>query len=184
MISKKTAWIRTKLKEQSERPCVQPKQYVSGETFAYLGKHYRLKVVSGKNSSVKLKKGYLVVTAPNEENRHDTIRSLLENWYQAHAEVRLKDKSERLAKVVGVSPSSVAVKTYKSRWGSCSIKGDLTYNWKIILMPHRIIDYVVIHELCHLLEHNHSPQYWKHVERHIPDWKDCRRWLKSNPVTF
>ena len=112
----------------------------------------------------------------------NTIRSLLEHWYRSLAEKRLGEKTVRLAGVIGVNPASVTVKNYKSRWGSCSTKGDISYNWRIILAPHSIVDYVVVHELCHMLEHNHSSKYWKHVERHVPNWRECRQWLKHNEL--
>lgn len=184
LIAKHTVWIKTKLKEQSERPAPKPKEYVSGEAFPYLGRNYRLKVVTGDSPSIRLKNGYLVATVPEREANQRTIKCLLESWYRSHAEVRLREKTKRLSKLVGVTPSSVSVRNYKSRWGSCSSKGDITYNWRIILAPHRIVDYVVMHELCHLLEHNHSPKYWQHVARHVPDWKERREWLRSNPIVL
>ncbi len=185
LVAKRAPWIKIKLKEQSERPVLRPKEYVSGETFPYLGKNYRLKVLSGDAPSIKLRGGYLQATATKtDKDPQQTVRSLLERWYRSHAERRLGEKTERLAKVVGVTPNAVVVKNYKSRWGSCSVKNGITYNWRIILAPHRIVDYVVIHELCHLLEHNHSPRYWKHVERHVPDWKDCRDWLRGNHLVI
>ena len=179
LITKRTPWIKTKLKELSDRPNIKPKKYTSGETFPYLGKNYRLKVDRGSENSVSLKGGYFVTTISNNDNQQSTVRSLLEDWYQTHAEIQLRAKTLRLASIVGVTPTSISTKPYKSRWGSCSVSGDITYNWKIILAPHRIVDYVVIHELCHLLEHNHSPRYWKHVERHV---SDCgrRKWLTDN----
>ena len=180
LIGKRTPWIKSKLKEQSLRPSSKPKEYVSGETVPYLGKNYRLKVVEGKIPSIKMVGGYLVATILNcERNRQDAVKSLLEDWYIRQAKRRLKEKTDRLSKIVGVNPKSVSIKNYKSRWGSCSSNGDLTYNWRIILAPHRIVDYVVVHELCHLLEHNHSPRYWRHVEHHVPDWRDCRDWLRK-----
>lgn len=183
LISKRTPWIKTKLKEQSLRSSPKPKEYVSGETVPYLGKNYRLKVIEGDVLSIKMVGGYLVAIVLNgEQNRQDVVKHLLENWYIRQAKRRLKEKTERLSKIVGVTPMSVSVKNYKSRWGSCSISGELTYNWRIILAPHRIVDYVVVHELCHLLEHNHSPRYWRHVEHHIPDWRNCREWLKGQSL--
>ncbi len=180
LITKRTLWIKTKLKEQSLRPVSKPKEYVSGEAVPYLGKNYRLKVVSGDAASIKMKNGYLIATFPEgASNQQKHIKSLLEDWYQEHAQICLRQKTERFSKIVGVTPKTVSVKNYKSRWGSCSSNGELSYNWRIILAPHRIVDYVVVHELCHLLEHNHSPRYWKHVERHVPDWKECRDWLKN-----
>jgi predicted metal-dependent hydrolase len=95
---------------------------------------------------------------------------------------RLIDKTKRFAKVIGVNPNSITVKDYKSRWGSCSVQGDISYNWRIILAPHSIVDYVVVHELCHMLEHNHSSKYWKHVERYMPNWRECKDWLKQNQL--
>lgn len=185
IVTKRTPWITTKLKEQADRPVVKPKEYVSGESFPYLGKDYRLKVTKGDKPSLELIGGYLQAIVSEADPTPDaTAKFLLMSWYQHHAEVCLGKKTERLARIVGVKPNSVAVKEYKARWGSCSVKGDIKYNWRLILAPHRVVDYVVIHELCHMLEHNHSPQYWRHVERYVPDWKECRDWLKNNLVVF
>jgi predicted metal-dependent hydrolase len=184
LITQRTPWIKTKLRELSERPEFKPKEYVSGETFPYLGKNYRLKVVQGDDCLVRLKNGRFIATISNSDDPQSLVKELMSEWYQNQAEMRLREKTERLAKVVDVAPRSLAIKTYKSRWGSCSARGDITYNWKIILAPHRIVDYVVVHELCHLLEHNHSARYWKHVERYVPNWRDCKDWLHKNAVSF
>lgn len=181
LITKRTPWIKTKIKETLERPTFKPKEYVSGETFPYLGRNYRLKVTQGTETSIKLKEGYLYATTLTTDKAADeTIRSMLVSWYRQHAETRLGEKTNRLANIVGVQPTSIKIRDYKSRWGSCSNTGEISYNWRVILAPHRIVDYVVIHELCHLLEHNHSPRYWKHVERCVPNWRDCRNWLRTN----
>lgn len=187
-IVEKTTWIKSKLREQAAIPVPKPKEYVSGECFAYLGRNYRLKVVRSAASHpvpVKMRHGYLVATVPEAAgNAAAIVRGLLADWYRSHAQQRLEEKTARLAKVTGVAPGSVSVRNYKARWGSCSVDGHITYNWQIILAPHRIVDYVVIHELCHLLEHNHSPRYWRHVERCMPDWRQCRDWLRANPLVF
>ena len=183
LVTKRTPWIKNKLREQSDRPITPPKEYVSGETVTYLGKNYRLKVLIGEQPSIKLRRGYVEATVTKTDlDTKNTIRSLLEHWYRSLAEKRLGEKTARLAGVIGVNPASVTVKNYKSRWGSCSTKGDISYNWRIILAPHSIVDYVVVHELCHMLEHNHSSKYWKHVERHVPNWRECREWLKHNEL--
>lgn len=183
LLTKRTPWIKKKFQEQVDRPIPKAKEYVSGETFTYLGKNYRLKVLKGSSSSIKLKRGYLELTLLEADNDpKTTIRLLLKEWYKAHAKKRLIDKTKRFAKVIGVNPNSITVKDYKSRWGSCSVQGDISYNWRIILAPHSIVDYVVVHELCHMLEHNHSSKYWKHVERYVPNWRECREWLKHNEL--
>ena len=81
---------------------------------------------------------------------------------------------------MNVEPLSIRVKNYKSRWGSCSAKGDISYNWKIIFAPSKIIDYLIIHELSHLVFFNHSKRFWLKVEEYQPDFKENRKWLKDN----
>ena len=108
------------------------------------------------------------------------IRNALVRWYRHHAESKLQAKVARYSSIVGVEVVSVGVKSFKSRWGSCSAKGRIDFNWKIIMAPNRMVDYVVAHELCHLKHHDHSNKFWKEVERVIPDYLDCKQWLKTN----
>ena len=181
LIIKRSSWIKKKLREQSLRPTFKPKKYVNGETVHYLGGDYCLQVVAGDQASIQIVDRYLVVTVLHcEKDEAPRVRLLLEGWYQGQAFLKLKERTESFTKIIGVTPKSVKVKNYKSRWGSCSISGEITYNWRIVLAPHRVIDYVVVHELCHLLEHNHSARYWRHVEQYAPDWKICRKWLKHH----
>ena len=174
LIQKRTPWIRKKLREQSKAIVPKPKEYVSGENFTYLGRNYRLKVMWGNDHGVKLKGGYLEVGVSKEKD----IRDSLVQWYETRALIRLTDKTKRYCKIMGVSPNLISVRDYKSRWGSCSSKGAITYNWKIIMAPHYIVDYVVVHELCHLKHLNHSPTYWRSVKTEIPDYDSCRQWLR------
>ena len=181
LIEKKSPWIKRKLKEAELAAPPKPKELVSGETFSYLGRNYRLKVLPGNSSSLKLRGGCLEASISGfSKTQEEEVRSLLVDWYHRHAQERLEEKTHRYAKVLQVEPNCVSVKDYKSRWGSCSTTGDISYNWRIVMAPHRIVDYVVVHELCHLLEHNHSAVYWRHVERIIPDFQECREWLKQN----
>lgn len=180
LVTKKTRWIREKLELHRDVSPFNPKEYVSGECFTYLGRNYRLKVVSGKSKSVKLKNGSLVVTLPDGSKSSDRVKNALTEWYRAHAKQKLKDKVERYAKIIGVTPSSVDVKTFKARWGSCCKRGVIQFNWKIIMAPNRIVDYVVVHELCHMKQHNHSSQFWKLVEKVIPEYVESKEWLKKH----
>ncbi len=181
LIARKSPWIKRKLKDAELKAPPKPKEFVSGETFSYLGRNYRLKILSGDAPSLKLIGGYLEVSIlGSSKTQEEEIRSLLVDWYRIHARERLEEKTRRYARILQVEPNCVSVKDYKSRWGSCSTTGDIYYNWRIVMAPHRIVDYVVVHELCHLLEHNHSPAYWRHVERIIPDFQECREWLKRN----
>ena len=178
LIKKRMPWIRKKLQEESKIVIPSIKEYVSGESLTYLGKNYRLKIITNSKRSVKLIGGYIEVSVPKKSP--STIKNMLTQWYIDHAIERLKDKTDRYANIIGVSPSTVSVRDYKSKWGSCSSDGNISYNWRIIMSPHRIVDYIVIHELCHMLEHNHSKNFWQHVSNNCRDYKECRDWLKIN----
>jgi len=180
LVTRKTRWIKEKLQIHENSIFVRPKEYVSGESFTYLGHNYRLKVKTAPAPSVRLLGGRLVVALPDGDNRRERVRMALTAWFREHAEAKLREKAERYAKIVGVTPSSVGIKTFKSRWGSCTIGGRILLNWRIIIAPNRIVDYVVVHELCHLKQHDHSPAFWRCVERVIPDYQECREWLKVN----
>lgn len=183
LINARKPLIRNKLRLHAEHQPVKQKEYVSGECITYLGKNYRLKLTSDGPDQVKLRGGYFglgVNSDHHTEERQVFVRKSLIEWYRVHAEKRLAEKTRRYGEILRVKPNTVSVTEFKSRWGSCSIKGDVGYNWKIIIAPHNIIDYVVVHELCHLIEHNHSPAYWKCVERIMPDYRENKEWLKVN----
>ena len=181
LIKKRAPWIKEKLKEYSKRPQAVTKKYEDGEIFSYLNRNYELKIVESDEEAVKLKNGCLVVSICKEDfGKNIKVQNLLTDWYRNHAHKYLQERTDKFANIIGVSPSSISVKNYKSRWGSCSINGAIDYNWKIIQAPKKIIDYVVVHELCHLIEHNHSPKYWSYVEKFMPNWKESRDWLKEN----
>jgi predicted metal-dependent hydrolase len=138
-------------------------------------------VLPGQVAPVKLKHGYLQVTVtPDQKSDQQLIRQRLRDWYLHRAIDKLEQKSIKYSEQMGVQPTQIKVKEYKSRWGSCNTRGEISYNWKIIMTPHRIVDYVVIHELCHLIHHNHSPEYWHQVRSIVPDYQEKRDWLKTN----
>ncbi len=180
ILKDKKSWISNKILLHREALPVNAKEYVSGSSFSYLGRNYRLKVNRGHFAPVKLIQGRLVVSVPNGREQPHMVRNALVRWYKHHAELKLQLKVERYAPVVGVELNGMGIKSFKSRWGSCSAKGYIDFNWKIVMAPNRIVDYVVVHELCHLKRHDHSPQFWKAVERVMPDCLDCKEWLKAN----
>jgi len=183
LLNKRKLWIKRKLELEAKIVVANPKEYVNGENFTYLGRNYRLKLIYAKKPDVKLKGGYLEVYHPKNFNSQN-VRDLLVVWYESHALERLKEKTDRYAKIIGVRPVSISVKDYKSRWGSCSRDAEILYNWRIIIAPHKIIDYIVVHELCHILEHNHSKQYWRNVSNNFDNYIECQNWLKFNGRTL
>lgn len=180
ILAEKRQWIREKILLHLEASPINVKEYVSGEAFSYLGRNYRLKVEQGPFAPVKLKNGRLVVTTPYGSKQPHMIRNAITRWYKHQASNKLRIKVDRYSSIVGVHPMGVDIKSFKSRWGSCTANGRVEFNWKIIMAPIRMVDYVVVHELCHLKQHDHSPAYWREVERVMPDYKECRKWLREN----
>lgn len=101
-------------------------------------------------------------------------------WYRIRAKENIESRVKVFAAKIGESPNKVTIKAQKTRWGSCSSLGNLNFNWRLIMMPQKIIDYVVVHELCHLKEMNHSSAFWNRVEEIMPDYRNRRKWLKNN----
>lgn len=175
LINKRLAWIKNTLVAQAKVGKPKVIEYVNGESFPYLGKNYRLKIVKGEEPAAKLSSGYLSVTA----NSTEAIKEAIKQWYFRLAQKRLVEKTTRFSEALGVSPRSVSIKDFKTKWGSCSKNGDIAYNWKIIMASNNLVDYVVIHELCHLKELNHSAKFWKLMDRYKPDWRECKLKLAS-----
>ena len=181
-LQRKRPWIRSKVAEIRRLPPHRSKELVSGESFPYLGRHYRLKIQEGHQVGVCLSGGTLRATIrPTEqgEQRETRIQQYLQNWYRSRALKRLQEKTDRYAEQIGVSPTGVSVRNFKSRWGSCDKQGQVVFNWNIIKAPHAIADYVVVHELCHLIHPNHSKEFWQVVSRHDLAYAEHRQWLKE-----
>ena len=111
-------------------------------------------------------------------------RAGLEKRYRQAAKEYIPKRADYYAQLLGVTYERIRIAEQKTRWGSCSSKGTLSFNWKLMLAPPKVLDYVVVHELCHLIEMNHSPRFWKQVENVIPDYKEYRKWLKENGITL
>jgi hypothetical protein len=180
LLKEKRQWIKEKILLHRQALPVSAKQYVSGESFPYLGRNYRLKVERGNFAPVRLLSGRLLVVLPQGVEQPHMVRNALVRWYKRLAAQKLQEKVKRFAPMLGVEPVGVSIKTFKSRWGSCSAKGRIDFNWKIMMAPNRIVDYVVVHELSHLKQYDHSPKFWKEVERVMPDYAECKEWLKVN----
>jgi predicted metal-dependent hydrolase len=187
ILKQKRPWIRTKVAELKRVPPHRSKELVSGESFPYLGRNYRLKIQEGHQVGVCLSGGYLKATIrPTEqgEQREARIQQYLQNWYRSRALDRLQEKTDRYAKQIGVMPTGVSVRNFKSRWGSCDKKGQVVFNWNIIKAPHSVVDYVVVHELCHLIHPNHSKEFWQLVGRHDTNCAEHRQWLKERGTSL
>ncbi|WP_166636453.1 M48 family metallopeptidase, partial [Fonticella tunisiensis] len=156
VVMKKAGWILGKLKLVREiSKEIREKEFVSGESIEYLGRRYRLKVIEGgiKGVNVRLFRGKFEVTVDSKlekDKRQELIKAELIKWLKEQAKVKLKERTEVYSKKLNLVPNRVVVKEQKSIWGSCSSRGNINFNWRLIMAPLSVIDYVVIHELCHL----------------------------------
>ena len=183
ILKSKSKWIKKKLFLQSKITSFRNKEYVSGEDFLYLGRHYRLKVIMGQKYNTEFKDSYLKVTVKNKSNTQK-IKRLIKKWYLEKAQLHLNKMTLDLSKELGVNFHSAKVRNYNSRWGSCSSTGKIFYNWRLIMAPVKIINYVVLHELVHLKEHNHSKRFWKLLKSYYSDLDYAKQWLVYNGHTL
>ena len=161
------------------------KQFVSGESFPYLGRYYRLKVrkqLPDDEKKCRLVNGRFLVEGDGHsesENSSSTVKRALIEWYIGHAEEKIEERVNRFAPLIGKWPVSIKIKNQEKRWGSCSRGGIIRFNWKIVMAPISVMDYVIAHELCHLIYPHHSIQFWQKVQSIIPDYEKKRHWLKE-----
>lgn len=182
MVDGKSDWIRTKLEQQSRFPAAKPKHYIEGDIFTYRGADYSLRLINNPLPLVVLTDTDIIVST--YRIRHsDTVTGIkrrLETWYRQQAQTVIAERVAHYAQQMDVRPASIATRTYKSRWGSCNTRGDLSFNWKLIIAPSEILDYVVVHELAHIRQHNHSPAFWHEVACILPEFKAAKLWLKQH----
>ena len=173
LVAEKNAWIRRKITEIRERPVAGKKRFVEGEEFLFLGKKYPLKITGNPLPGIELS-GNLCVSGKTGQEIH----ALLTGWYKMQAGKIIGDRCLTYAKIVGRTPASVRISPATRRWGSCSSRGTLCFSWRLILAPPEIIDYVIVHELIHLIHHNHSKRFWDTVGSVMPDYRERKNWLK------
>jgi predicted metal-dependent hydrolase len=180
MLAAKNTWLVKQLDKLSAL-AANPinKKLAHGAQILYLGKPKTLHLTSsGKKTSVTLQAG--TITVQLSETSPLPLSAVLFEWYAKNAGNTLAEKTRYWAKLIGVQPIRVTIRDQKTRWGSCSTRGSINYNWRIIMAPVEIIDYLVVHELCHLRHPNHSANFWQLVGQFIPDYKERRHWLREN----
>ena len=108
----------------------------------------------------------------------------LERWYRRQAKAEIAPRLDRAAAALGTTYTALTIRNQRTRWGSCSSTGAMSFNWRLLLAPEEVLDYVIWHEACHLVHLDHSPRFWSLVERHVPDYEHPRRWLRRHGATL
>jgi predicted metal-dependent hydrolase len=179
-VKKRSAWIYrqySNFKRQLEQ--LTPRNYISGESHHFLGRKYLLKIIEipYAKPEVKLLCGKLEITINNKSKKD--IKTLLREWYRKKAKELFKRRLEMLLSQVSwlSKPPKMQVKIMQNRWGSCSVNGKLTLNLHLIKASYECIDYVILHELCHIAEHNHSHKFYRLMKRMMPNWELVKKKL-------
>lgn len=149
--------------------------FASGKSIPYLGKNYKLDVADKEFDGIMFN-GKFLISRPHQADG----KTLLEQWYKQKAKEKIAPIAEQYAQILGVSYNSILISDLKYRWGSCTLKGNLNFNWRLIKTPQYVIKYIVIHELAHLLELNHSERFWNIVKIQMPNYLEAKEWLKEN----
>ena len=180
VLKKRAEWINKKIAFYKEHQVQIPKEYVSGENFCYLGRNYRLKVIESKSEGVKLQRGYLQIFVKDTANLSKK-RRLLKEWYLVKAEQHFQKAIKKYQAIVKKEIANVRIREMKTRWGSCNpVKGYIHLNSELIKKPTECIEYVVFHELAHLVHVDHGSQFYNYLNLFMPDWKRRKNRLESS----
>jgi predicted metal-dependent hydrolase len=174
-IKKQHGWIRKKVAEMKERPQVVVHAYEEGEIFWFLGRPYPLHIVDDGRAVIERTDRLCISRALMPD-----IRLRLKHWYTEEAAKEIHSRCMWFSMMTGYSPTSVRITDARQRWGSCTYKGGLNFSWRLIQAPLEIVDYVIVHELVHLRQPDHSPKFWAKVEVLMPDYQRRRKWLREN----
>ncbi len=222
ILQEKEDWVIKKQDEIKKKIIFnQPKQFIIGEKFLYLGKYYKLYIANNQKATLEISsyeednnqkkmienfatgltpllqnQDFFLSTNHNSLNKFPIngqflikeeyskkakdIEKALSNWYKRKAINLFVSRVKNYADKHNLKFNKIRISSAKSRWGSCNSIGNLSFCWRLIMAPFEILDYVVVHEVCHLIEHNHSRKYWDNVESIIPNCKIYRKWLKEN----
>lgn len=177
VMSNKIAWIfkKQQIARQTFKPRI-AKEYVNGEGFLYLGEMYKLFLTQSADVPVVFDGKEFIFWEKHIANANDYFIS----WYKQQAKSVITERAGRFAQEAGATFKNIKINDAKKRWGSCSSSGNLNFSWRLIMAPIKVVDYVVVHELSHISEKNHSKQFWAKVKTLMPDYQEQRKWLREN----
>ncbi|WP_245592121.1 M48 family metallopeptidase [Clostridiisalibacter paucivorans] len=180
VVKSKAKWITRKLFEFKDVEYIRrKKEYVNGESFMYLGRNYALQIIMNKDikeSITRLYQGKFYIET-NTKNQ-DKLRQSMERWYREKTLEKAIERIQYYKSYFDLTPNVVRVKEQKKRWASCSSKRNLNFNWRCSMAPSNVLDYIVVHEMCHMVHFNHSKAFWNLVGKIIPDYKERKEWLR------
>ncbi len=182
LVASKRFWIYRNLAEWRDlNATAVVREWVNGEAFLYLGRSYRLSLQTDQECDLKLKEGRFCLNRDLiDKFGVGAAKKAFETFYTTKALKRINDRVAYFAPKIGVKPKSFSIGDMTYRWASCSKDGKLKFNWKCMMAPPKVIDYVVVHELCHMHIQDHSDAFWNEVDKILPDYLERKMWLKKH----
>lgn len=187
-VQAKQQWIEQALAKMGAKNCqpqaLAPAVYVHGADIPYQGAIYKLAVRASALKAIKIEfdQEFIAhVPEPLLFKEHGAeLKAALTHWMKQQAKHQVEQRVQQHSATRQLFPQAIRIKTQKSRWGSCGIHNDININWLLIIAPPEVLEYVVVHELCHIKIRNHSAHFWALVAEHLPDYQSQRRWLKKH----
>jgi len=176
IVAEKAAWIRTRQAEMLARPQPPLLEFKDGASFSYLGRLHLFRFSVQAALHLALQDGVFLLSPAGAQQAGKYFLA----WYKRQARTVLDERVKFHASRLGLAPSALRISSARTRWGSCSSRGTLSFTWRLVLAPLAVIDYVVVHELVHLEIKNHSRAFWQRVQAAYPETPAARRWLKEN----
>jgi predicted metal-dependent hydrolase len=183
-VNQKESWIEKTLQKVYKRGILAESvkhNYQLGDKFFYLGKEYDLEFSDEHKQKVIFNEKFIIPEAVVKKGK-PAVKKVLVNWYKQHAKDLFMQRLLIYSSNYSLVFNEMRLTSAKTRWGSCTSSKNIRLNWKLIMAPIEILDYVVVHELCHTVHPNHSKSFWKVVESIVPDWKAKRKWLHKNGI--
>lgn len=173
-VQKHAKWVEKKQAEIQAIVRENPRQYRAGETFLYLGQAYPLEIVSNAKRKLALDGAFKLA-----ESAQRDAEAVFRSWYRDQARKLIDERVAHFADQYQLQAKKIRITSARTRWGSCSSKGTLSFSWRLVMTSLAVIDYVVIHELAHTVHHNHSKRFWQLVEDWMPDYRERRKQLRQ-----
>jgi predicted metal-dependent hydrolase len=176
IVQSKRQWLKEKINHTQKYPIdIKPKEFISGETLLYLGRNYQLLVVDEPIEGIEFNQRFRI----SRENQ-EAANKLFKAWYMKQALSKIEPLAKMYATNLGVKFNEFKTSQMKYRWGSCTPNNNIIFNWRIIKAPMYVLEYLVAHELVHLIEENHTPRFWNILSIQVPNYQKAKNWLKVN----
>ena len=175
IIKKKQLWIEKKINAEKERVKILVK---NKSIFPFLGRNFTLLTMASKENKVLLKNNSILIHCTESER----AKKNLVEWLKLEAKKYLVARVQFISSNIKISFKSVNLISYRAMWGACNSRSEIYLNWKLVMLPKKVIDYVIVHELCHIIEPNHSKSFWSLVKKHDNGYVENKNWLKKNGI--